>query len=49
MRSLFAVGECQTALGRALVTEQFRILTNQIPVLYAMLLLLSMSVASPCC
>ena len=41
---MFAVGECQTALGRALVTEQFRILTNQIPVLYAMLLLVSISV-----
>lgn len=43
-RSLFAVGECTTPHGRALVTEQFRILTNQVPILYAVLLLDSISV-----
>ena len=43
-RSLFAVGECTTPRGRALVCEQFRILTNQVPVLYAVLLLDSISV-----
>lgn len=43
-RSLFAVGECTTPHGRALVCEQFRILTNQVPILYAVLLLDSVSV-----
>jgi diguanylate cyclase (GGDEF)-like protein len=43
-RNLFAVGECTTPQGRALVREQFRILTNQVPVLYAVLLLDSISV-----
>jgi diguanylate cyclase (GGDEF)-like protein len=43
-RSLLAVGECTTPRGRALVCEQFRILTNQVPVLYAVLLLDSISV-----
>jgi diguanylate cyclase (GGDEF)-like protein/PAS domain S-box-containing protein len=43
-RSLFAVGECTSPHGRALVTEQFRILTNQVPILYAVLLLDSISV-----
>src|SRR2546430_994681 len=44
-RSLFAVGECTTPIGRSLVSEQFRILTNQIPILYAVLLVDSTSVA----
>jgi diguanylate cyclase (GGDEF)-like protein/PAS domain S-box-containing protein len=44
-RSVFAVGECTTPIGRALVTEQFRVLTNQIPILYAVLLVDSISVA----
>ncbi|MBR0754524.1 EAL domain-containing protein [Bradyrhizobium jicamae] len=44
LRNLFGVGECHTPLGRALVVEQFRILTNQVPVLYAVLLLDSISV-----
>src|SRR5215208_6134677 len=43
-RSLLAVGECTTPHGRALVCEQFRILTNQVPILYAVLLLDSISV-----
>ena len=43
-RSLFAVGECTTPHGRALVCEQFRILTNQVPILYAVLLLDSVSI-----
>ncbi|WOH53997.1 bifunctional diguanylate cyclase/phosphodiesterase [Bradyrhizobium sp. sBnM-33] len=43
-RSLFAVGDCSTPHGRALVSEQFRILTNQVPILYAVLLLDSISV-----
>src|SRR4029450_1229915 len=43
-RNLFALGECTTAQGRALVREQFRILTNQVPILYAVLLLDSISV-----
>ena len=43
-KSLFAVGECKTPHGRALVSEQFRILTNKIPILYAVILLDAMSV-----
>src|SRR5215217_6328327 len=43
-RSLLAVGECTTPHGRALVCEQFRILTNQVPILYAVLLLDSISI-----
>ena len=43
-RSLFAVGECATPPDRALVTEQFRILVNQVPILYAVLVLDSISV-----
>ena len=45
LSNLFGVGECRTPLGRALVVEQFRILTNQVPVLYAVLLLDSVSVS----
>src|SRR4051794_40907088 len=44
VRGLFEVGEAETPIGRSLLTEQFRILTNQIPVLYAVLLLDSISV-----
>ena len=43
-RSLLAVGECTTPHGRALVSEQFRILTNQVPILYAVILLDAVSV-----
>lgn len=43
-RSLLAVGECATPHGRALVSEQFRILTNQVPILYAVILLDAISV-----
>ncbi|WOH64437.1 putative bifunctional diguanylate cyclase/phosphodiesterase [Bradyrhizobium sp. BWA-3-5] len=42
--SLLAVGECTTPHGRTLVSEQFRILTNQIPILYAVILLDAISV-----
>ena len=42
--SLLAVGECTTPHGRALVSEQFRILTNQVPILYAVILLDAVSV-----
>jgi len=41
---LLAVGECTTPHGRTLVSEQFRILTNQIPILYAVILLDAISV-----
>lgn len=44
-QDLFSVGELTTAGGRALLVEQFQILKKQIPVLYAVLLLDSFSVA----
>ncbi len=41
----FAVGDAATSLDRALLREQFRVLTAQIPLLYAVLVLDSVSVA----
>ncbi|WP_377828883.1 PAS-domain containing protein [Bradyrhizobium lupini] len=41
----FAVGDTADPLGRSLVIEQFRILRKQVPVLYAVLLVDSISVA----
>ncbi|WP_377831121.1 PAS-domain containing protein (plasmid) [Bradyrhizobium lupini] len=45
VRAAFAVGNTADALGRSLVVEQFRILPKQVPVLYAVLLVDSISVA----
>jgi diguanylate cyclase (GGDEF)-like protein len=45
LRELFYVGNTQTPVGRALLIEQFRILTSQIPVLYGVLLVDSASIA----
>ncbi|OSI31004.1 bifunctional diguanylate cyclase/phosphodiesterase [Bradyrhizobium canariense] len=44
-RAAFALGDITDPLGRALVVEQFRILRKQVPVLYAVLLVDSISVA----
>jgi diguanylate cyclase (GGDEF)-like protein len=41
----FAVGDADTPLGRALLREQFRALSAQVPLLYAILVLDSISVA----
>jgi diguanylate cyclase (GGDEF)-like protein len=41
----FALGDITDPLGRSLVVEQFRILRKQVPVLYAVLLVDSISVA----
>ncbi|MCK1452991.1 EAL domain-containing protein [Bradyrhizobium sp. 35] len=45
LRAAFAVGDITGPLGRSLVVEQFRILRKQVPVLYAVLLVDSISVA----
>ncbi|MCK1415493.1 EAL domain-containing protein [Bradyrhizobium sp. CW4] len=45
LRAAFAVGDTTDPLGRSLVVEQFRILRKQVPVLYAVLLVDSISVA----
>ena len=44
LQGWFGIGETETPLGRALLSEQFRILTSQVPVLYSVLLLDSISV-----
>src|ERR1700724_287831 len=38
IRRLFYIGSARTPAGRALLIEQFRILTSQIPVLYGVLI-----------
>ncbi|MCK1288962.1 EAL domain-containing protein [Bradyrhizobium sp. 44] len=43
--NLFSVGRLTTAVDRALLVEQFKVLRKQVPVLYAVLLLDSFSVA----
>ena len=45
IRAAFALGDITDPLGRSLVVEQFRILRKQVPVLYAVLLVDSISVA----
>src|SRR5947209_20489238 len=41
----FRLGNAKTPAGRALLIEQFRILTSQIPVLYGVLIIDSISLA----
>ena len=45
LRRLFYIGSAQTPAGRALLVEQFRILTSQIPVLYGVLIVESISIS----
>ena len=45
IRRWFYIGSARTPTGRALLIEQFRILTSQIPVLYGVLIVDSTSVA----
>lgn len=45
IHAAFAVGDTTDPLGRSLVVEQFRVLRKQVPVLYAVLLVDSISVA----
>ena len=45
LRRWFYIGSVSTPTGRALLIEQFRILTNQIPVLYGVLIVESVSIA----
>src|SRR3569623_615947 len=45
-RAAFAVGDAITPLGRALLAEQFRVLRKQVPVLYTVLLVDSISVGA---
>lgn len=40
----FSVGDLTDPLGRSLLVEQFRVLRQQVPVLYAVLLVDSISV-----
>ena len=44
MRAAFSVGSTTDSLGRSLLVEQFRVLRKQVPVLYAVLLIDSISV-----
>lgn len=44
VRDAFSVGDTTDPLGRALLVEQFRVLRKQVPVLYAVLLVDSISV-----
>src|SRR5260370_9624390 len=44
-RRWFYLGNAETPVGRALLLEQFRILTSQIPVLYGVLIIDSISIA----
>ncbi|MCK1620782.1 EAL domain-containing protein [Bradyrhizobium sp. 159] len=44
MRGVFSVGNTTDPLGRSLLVEQFRVLRKQVPVLYAVLLIDSISV-----
>lgn len=43
-RGAFSIGSTTDPLGRSLLVEQFRVLRKQIPVLYAVLLVDSISV-----
>ena len=45
LRRWFYIGSAATPAGGALLIEQFRILTSQIPVLYAVLIVESVSVS----
>ena len=45
LRRWFYIGSAQTPAGGALLIEQFRILTSQIPVLYSVLMVESASVS----
>src|SRR3990170_8928247 len=45
LQRLFYIGSAQTPAGRALLVEQFRILTSQIPVLYGVLIVESVSIS----
>jgi diguanylate cyclase (GGDEF)-like protein/PAS domain S-box-containing protein len=45
LRRWFRLGNARTPAGRALLIEQFRILTSQIPVLYGVLIVDSVSIA----
>jgi predicted signal transduction protein with EAL and GGDEF domain len=45
VRRWFYLGSAKTPAGRALLVEQFRILTSQIPVLYGVLIVDSLSIA----
>ncbi|MBH5369094.1 EAL domain-containing protein [Bradyrhizobium glycinis] len=44
LRDSFSVGDTSDPLGRSLLVEQFRVLRKQVPVLYAMLLVNSVSI-----
>jgi diguanylate cyclase (GGDEF)-like protein/PAS domain S-box-containing protein len=44
IRGIFSVGSTSDPLGRSLLAEQFRVLLKQVPVLYAVLLIDSISV-----
>ncbi|MDA9406285.1 hypothetical protein XH80_05860 [Bradyrhizobium sp. CCBAU 45384] len=44
LRAAFSVGSMTDPLGRSLLVEQFRVLRKQVPVLYAVLLIDSISV-----
>ncbi len=43
-RDAFAIGDTTEPLGRSLLVEQFRVLRKQVPVLYAVLVVNSISV-----
>ena len=45
IRRWFRIGNANTPAGRALLVEQFRILTSQIPVLYGVLIVDSNRIA----
>jgi len=45
IRRWFWLGDARTPAGRALLGEQFRILTSQVPVLYGVLIIDSLSIA----
>jgi diguanylate cyclase (GGDEF)-like protein/PAS domain S-box-containing protein len=45
LRRWFYIGSARTPAGRALLVEQFRILTSQIPILYGVLIVESVSVS----
>ena len=44
IRDAFAIGDTTDPIGRSLLVEQFRVLREQVPVLYAVLLVNSVSV-----
>jgi len=45
LRRWLSIGEARTAAGRSLLIEQFRILTSQVPILYGVLVIDSISIA----